>query len=400
MHFNANGWHVSTSNVGAIAPAPEWDFAEGSTLSFFSEYLALQNPNGTPVTVDLNYATEQRQRATKTLTLPANSPTTVRVFTGDPTSNVTDCLPDDPAGTCGVGPNQVGVSVQVKSRSLPIVAERPFYVNHANPFGFSHPIADGHDAFGANGAALSWSFAEGTTLWDATAKQGFKEFLTLQNPGTTDAGVTLTYQLGAGPPPVKTLTVPAASRVTVEVFHGDTSSVTNCTPNQSATGPGTCGVGPGQVNVSVAVTSTQPIVAERPMYLDYDFGSGPVAGAHDAVGANQLATLFGFAWALTEAGDNDYLTIQNPGAADAHLTVTYYPPLGPSIVRTITVAGRSRHTVEVFGTTEGAGPGLSSLGIVVASDQPVLVEKPTYSANPTTYGATVTGGYSPTPGFF
>jgi hypothetical protein len=194
--------------------------------------------------------------------------------------------------------------------------------------------------------------------------------------------------------------VPAASRVTVEVFHGDTSSVTNCTPNQSATGPGTCGVGPGQVNVSVAVTSTQPIVAERPMYLDYDFGSGPVAGAHDAVGANQLATLFGFAWALTEAGDNDYLTIQNPGAADAHLTVTYYPPLGPSIVRTITVAGRSRHTVEVFGTTEGAGPGLSSLGIVVASDQPALVEKPTYSANPTTYGATVTGGYSPTLGFF
>jgi len=273
-------------------------------------------------------------------------------------------------------------------------------VNNANPFGFRSPIADGHDAFGANGAALSWSFAEGTTIWDTTTKQGFKEFLTLQNPGTTDAGVTLTYQLGSGPPPVKTLTVPAASRVTVEVFHGDTSSVANCTPIETASGPGTCGVGPGQTNVSVAVTSTQPIVAERPMYMDYDFGSGTVAGAHDAVGANQLATLFGFAWASTEGGDNDFLTIQNPGAADAHLTVTYYLPLGGAMVRTITVAARSRQTIEVFGISEGVGPGLSSLGIGVVSDQPVLVEKPTYSTNPMTFGATVTGGYSPAGGLF
>jgi hypothetical protein len=92
----------------------------------------------------------------------------------------------------------------------------------------------------------------------------------------------------------------------------------------------------------------------------------------------------------------------HPGSqpGDARLTITCYPPLGPSIVRTITVPARSRHTVEIFGTSEGVGPGLSAVGIAVASDQPVLVEKPTYSANPTTYGATVTRGYSPTPGFF
>jgi hypothetical protein len=136
------------------------------------------------------------------------------------------------------------------------------------------------------------------------------------------------------------------------------------------------------------------------MYIDYDFGSGPVAGAHDAVGANQLATLFGFASASTQAADNDFLTVQNPGATDAHITVTYYPPLGRTIVRTFTVAARSRHTIEVFGVAEGAGRGLSALGIVVASDQLVLVEKPTYSTNPTTYGATVTGGSTPAGGFF
>ena len=80
-----------------------------------------------------------------------------------------------------------------------------------------------------------------------------------------------------------------------------------------------------------------------------------------------------------ESIENNYVTFLASlfrsvrfGAADAHLTVTYYPPLGRSIVRTITVPGRSRHTVEVFGTGEGAGPGLSSLGIVVASPESTL----------------------------
>jgi hypothetical protein len=149
--------------------------------------------------------------------------------------------------------------------------------------------------------------------------------------------------------------------------------------------------------VSVQVNADQPIVAERPMYMVFNFGAGVVAGAHDVVGATTLATTYGFSAASTVWGDNDYLTIQNPNAATAHLTLFYYTSSG-TITRSVAVAANSRHTVAVFSGGEGAGPGYSPLGIVVSSDQPILVEKPTYSANAAAYGATDTLGL-PSTGF-
>jgi cysteine-rich secretory family protein len=364
IHFNAGGWYGSTDLVGTPQPALEWDFAEGSTLPQFSEYLTLQNPNASPVPATLNYVTDQAGvHPTKTLTLPATSRTTVPVFAGN-TAAVTNC---DPSTTCGVGGSYGGVSVQVLASS-PIIAERPFYVNGFS-FG-SGSIRDGHAAFGANGAAKQWYFAEGTTL------PGFNEYLTLQNPGLLAANVSIRYMDTNGTVTNRNLTVSAQARSTVEVFNT------------------TLGVGPGVSGVSAQVTSDQPIVAERPMYMVFNFGSGTVAGADDVVGATSVGTLYGFAAASTASGDNDYLTILNPSAtAAAHLTITYYTAGGP-IAKSVTVAANSRHTVEIINPAEGAGAGLSNLGIVVASDQPVLVEKPTYSANGSTYGATDTLGYA------
>ncbi len=364
IHFNNGSWHGTTDVVGTPQPATEWDFAEGSTLPQFSEYLTLQNPNATPVTATLNYVTDVLGvHPTKTVVLPASSRTTVPVFTGN-TAAVVNC---DPSSSCGVGPNFGGVSIQVLA-TAPIIAERPFYVNGFS-FG-SGTIRDGHVAFGAHGAATQWYFAEGTTL------PGFNEYLTLQNPGALPASVSLRYMDTYGTVTNKSLTVAAQSRSTVEVF-------------------GTAlGVGPGVTGVSTQISSSQPIVAERPMYMVFDFGGGAVAGAHDVVGATSLGTLYGFAAASTAAGDNDYLTILNSSAsATAHLTITYYTPNGP-IARAVTVPPDSRHTVEVFNALEGTGRGFSSLGIVVSSDQPVLVEKPTYSANSGTYGAADTLGFA------
>jgi plastocyanin len=380
IRFDTGTWHGSTDKVGVADPATEWDFAEGSTLDAFSEYLTLQNPNASAVAVTLNYFTESGATPVKTLGLPANSRTTVEVFKGG-TGDVLNCVANGPTANCGVGRGIGGVSAQVKS-TMPIIAERPFYVNGYN-FG-DGVIRDGHDAFGANAPASLWYFAEGTTL------AGFKEYLTLQNPGGIDAMVTLNYFTNAGLNPVKTVAVKARSRVTVEVFKGTTSDLMSCVPN----GPGAnCGVGPGIQGVSIQVRSGVPIVAERPMYMYNDFGSGAVAGAHIVVGATELGTLFGFAAASTLAGENDYLTIQNPGTMVANITITYLTPIG-QVVKGFPVAAGTRKTVEVFKTAEGAGPGYSPLGIVVSSDQPVLVEKPTYSSNAATYGATVTMGFA------
>jgi hypothetical protein len=363
IHFNNGIWYGSSDIVGVPQPALEWDFAEGSTLPQFSEYLTLQNPNATPVTATLNYVTDVvGVHPTKTLVLPATSRTTIPVFVGD-TATTAGC---NPASSCGVGRSFGGVSVQVLASS-PIVAERPFYVNGFS-FG-SGAIRGGHDAFGANGAATQWTFAEGTTL------PGFNEYLTLQNPGLIAANVSLRYMDPSGTVTIRSLTVGAQSRSTVEVFNP------------------ALGVGPGVVAVSVQITASQPIVAERPIYMVYNFGSGAVASAHDVVGATSLGTLFGFAAASTVAGDNDYLTVLNPNAAAAHLTITYYTP-GGTIARAVTVGANTRHTVGIFNGAEGAGPGIGNLGIVVSSDQPILVEKPTYSANSSTYGATDTLGFA------
>jgi plastocyanin len=406
IHFNTPGqWHGSTDIVGVTQPNTEWDFAEGSTLTsgvggplIFSEFLTLQNPNASAVSVSLNYFTDSGLTPVKGVTLAANSRTTVEVFNGD-TGNVNPCVPNGAGASCGVGPGIGGVSVQVISATFPIIAERPFYVN-----GYSlgdGVISDGHDAFGATAPGLTWNLAEGTTL------NGFKEYLTLQNPGMATATVNLNYFTDAGTHPVKTVSVNAHSRVTVEVFEGDPmTNQGSCVPNGAGAN---CGVGPGIGGVSVQVTSNQLITAERPMYMVVDFGTGFVAGAHVVVGASGLGTLFGFSAGSTLAGENDYLTIQNPGIMAAQVAISYYTNAG-LVQKSLSVSPNSRATVEVFkGDTSpnpaacspssgtcGVGPGVSPLGIVLQSSQPILVEKPTYNSTAGAYGATDTLGYSPT----
>jgi hypothetical protein len=276
-----------------------------------------------------------------------------------------------------------GVSTQVLS-DHPIIAERPFYVNGWDP-GFGAAIRDGHDAFGANGAGTVWNFAEGTTL------SSFNEYLTLQNPNPQPAPVQLSYVVSGGVI-LRTLTLDAQSRTTVEVWKGSLAGlVTNCVPNGASA---SCGVGRGVGGVSVQVTSTggtpQPIVAERPMYMLF---GGNVAGAHVVVGATGTGQTFGFGASSTLNGESDYLTIQNANGVPALMGATYYPPSGPAIVQVFQVPAQTRQTVEVPKTLQGAGPNLSPLGIVLQSDQPILVERPTYNSSAATYGATDTLGY-------
>jgi hypothetical protein len=60
--------------------------------------------------------------------------------------------------------------------------------------------------------ATTWYFAEGYT------GEGFDEYLTILNPNSAPAPVTITYYLGGGRPPVeKRLVVPATARSTVAV---------------------------------------------------------------------------------------------------------------------------------------------------------------------------------------
>jgi len=206
-----------------------WYFAEGYTGEGFEEWLTLQNPNDSALTAHVTYMFRGGSTWHRHVLLDAQSRQTV-----DVNSEV------------GEGKE---FSILVEA-SEPIVAERPMYFNYRGVW------ADGDDTIGATSPASEWYFAEGYT------GEGFEEWLTLQNPNDGASDVTVTYMFKGGGTQVQGITIGANSRETIDV-----NGV----------------VGPGK-DVSIKVTSSLPIVAERPMYFNY---KGMWSGGHDAMGYSQ-----------------------------------------------------------------------------------------------------------------
>jgi pseudomonalisin len=338
-----NGSHAA---LGAAQPRRLWNFAEGSTLDGFEEYLTLENPGTTDAHVATVFGTEAGGRPTSSLTIPPGQRRTIDVNTV-------------------IGPGVTGHSTRV-SADEPIVAERVLY--------FARAVGDdgivingGHVATGADPSPVGY-LAEGTVL------PGFSEYLTLANPD--DAHVqtaVIDYYLGDGTTREATTTVPAGRRRTVRVF--------------DVTDPAGLGrdvadpLGRG-VAVKVTTPSSQGLVVERPEYLHHAFRdiTTEINDGHDAVAVPSLAGRWAFAEGSTLDGFAPFLTISNPGRSPAHLTLTYTPDSGAPAVRTVDVADHSRRTIQVYGPSDegGIGSTVTGFGMFVTADQPVLVESPIY----------------------
>ena len=106
---------------------------------------------------------------------------------------------------------------------------------------------------------FSWYLAEGYTGGD------FDTWVLVQNPGTEDARVTLTFQLMDGSAPPKTFTVPAGQRKSVKLDDLE-------------------GLADAQVSTKVTSTNGVPVVAERAVYFNY-YG---MSGGHDSIGVTRL----------------------------------------------------------------------------------------------------------------
>ena len=210
-----------------------------------------------------------------------------------------------------------------------------------------------------------WYFPEGR------AGAGFKEWLTLENPNNTLCAVTINYLAQPDGKPTYTVTksvnVPATSRMT-EWVDGDLRT--------SPTGPGISDA--AQINVNTQATpSCTGIVAERPLYYN---ALGTNSGS-DVIGMTHLGTTFYFGDLAegTQPGGGSYssfITILNPvGGQTATVTATYYSNGTAANHQTIVVTGGSR------GTIFPAGVAPSRSVVVVTSDQPVAVERPSYFVN-------------------
>ncbi len=231
-------WAGGHCVMGATGLNNEYYFAEGTTRSGFESWLTLQNPNAHAITVNAFFQLG-----------PGQGDPVERSFQVAAASRYTVFLADQ----VGSGKD---VSVKLTS-SENFLAERPMY------FSYHYGVLSaegGHCVIGAFGPSDDWLFAEGYT------GAGFNEWLCLQNPGDGEAVAEITYYTQeAGTLPVKSVSVPARTRVTVVV-------------NEQAGGE-------YQLSVSVHVVSGPPIVAERPMYFMYGAGWD---GGHDVVGFRSI----------------------------------------------------------------------------------------------------------------
>jgi hypothetical protein len=300
-------------------------FAEGYTGAGFQEYLCLGQPADAPLDVTVTYMFKDGGTRTETYTVPAQSRLTI-----------------DVNGVVGAGQE---VSLECRAAS-PFIAERPMYFDYT---GAGEHWTGGHDVVGASYPAQAWYFAEGYT------GAGFDEYICVLNPTGEPAALTFRFQTQeVGEKVVGDRSVPAHSRGSFRV-------------NDLLEG--------GAYSTSLKLESSQPVVAERPMYFDYTgMGNHAWSGGHCVMGTPELATEYYFAEGTTRSGFEEWLCIQNPGGTDINVHATYMLETGETVEKDHPVPGNKRSTVYV---PEQVGEG-HDVSVRLTCASPFLAERPMY----------------------
>lgn len=329
MYFTYGGaWTGGHDCMGAPDASNTWYFAEGYTGDGFEEWICVLNPGNTAADLTFRFQTREEGELVRTgYSVPAYSRGSFKV---------NEILGADYQN-----------SLKLESSS-PVVAERPMYFDYLGTTGTNH-WRGGHCVMGATRLDQSYYFAEGTT------REGFEEWLTLQNPHSVDITVSATYQLGVGQGEAvnSTYEIPAGGRYTVYV------------PEEVGT----------DKDVSARLFSTSLFLAERPVYFRYTGYGADRPGGHCVIGAGRTDTRWLFAEGYTGGGFHTWLTLQNPGTEEAGVALIYYTrEEGALPSRFVDVPPGSRYTLFV---NENAGPDYQ-LSIEVASDRDIVVERPMY----------------------
>ena len=190
-------------------------------------------------------------------------------------------------------------------------------------------------------------FAEGYT------GEGFQQYLCIGNANDYPAEVEIWYLFPDSTYLDDYLTVPAASRATLDVNdyinpyfeHGS--------------------------EVSVIVFSDLEVVVERPIYFSYQ---GRWTDGHNVVGTPYVSKLWFFAEGYTGWGFDEYICVLNPTGEPANLTFHFQTEEAGEIDRTESVPPASRRTFKV---NELLGSDYQC-SLVLESDQLVVAERPMY----------------------
>jgi hypothetical protein len=135
--------------------------------------------------------------------------------------------------------------------------------------------------------------------------------------------------------------------------------------------------------VGFAVTAGAPIVVERPMYFGrlFDPAIPPIFDGHATAGWPSFERTWYFAEGTGLPDFRHFLTLSNPGGADATVGITYFPDdASGAVTKSIIVSAGQRKTVQTYNPSDpgGYGAGKTGFSIKVASDRPILAERPAY----------------------
>ena len=293
---------VARTSAPVVAPRQDWLLAEGFTGLSFQETISLLNPTAAPVTVSVRLLPEDGATATVlTYTVP--------------------------------GERQISVDVSRAAPHRSLAAE----VRATAPVVVSRTLR-----FGATGSGLTTSpgtpLASSTWLFAAGSTTGrFQTFLTLVNPGTLPAAATASFYDSQG------------------------RSLGNRTVRIGAGHRGTMALNRLIVNADFAtfVTSSEPIVVERPLYLG-DPNGRSVSGTV-IPGANGASLAASFADGDSSTGSRERILLLNPTARAARVEATFYSAGATTqepVRISITLPPLARRSIDVAAALHGrlSGP--------------------------------------------
>jgi hypothetical protein len=305
-----------------LAQSNHWYFAEGFTgqspMVSFTETLTLMNPGNSVATGDIEYD------------FPDGSTSSVPVTLQPYTLHVEDVNAD-------IGPNRI-VSAQIKT-DQPIVAERT--ITRTNGAG---QALDTDFSPGQSAPQAQWYFAEGY------GGVSFQPYLTLQNPATVPVSATITLYPATGSPVSVAASIPPSGRYTLNL-----RSVL------------------AGISFSTFVLASAPVVAERVEYWGDGAGSAKF-GAGVKPGISIPGTTWYFSYASVQDGDQAFLSLFNPSAQAAHVSVAFYNGTGSQVGATaVTVQPGQRGTIQpstvLTNTVTGAVAAVLTSDVAIAAEE-------------------------------
>jgi len=315
---DADQWTIP----GLSATSTTWYLAEGYTGLTLKESIAVLNPGSTPATVNVNL-------------LP---------FNGRPARTVPYTVPPE---------QEIVVDVNAlmprQSLSAIVTSGQRIVVERTMTFGTGNFGA--HAKQGTNLSAVTWYFAEGSTL------NNFETFLTVLNPNPTQvAFVTASYFSSTG--------VSLGNQtIQIDPLHRGNFRLNDLVHSSA---------------IATIVSANVPVVVERPMYFGPPNG-GP-SGGSDVFGRNGTGTTYIFPSGNTSTM-REFLLLLNPNSHAAQVRTTFYTNTGQVVTHDLTVPPFARANVDVNRDVPGLPLGDHGVSVKSLNGIGIVAEQSIYSSN-------------------